>query len=157
MVRTLWDQMREMQEQMDSLFADFFTREPWTGRTTGLLTGPDSSVPSTRYRQALTDVHETEKEFVATVELPGVEKKDIQINATEDSVEIKVEKKDEQKSEDKKKGITRLERSYAGFYRRISTPGADPSKVKASYKNGVLELHIPRQEKKAVGHVVKVE
>lgn len=156
MVRTLWDQMREMQERIDSLFADFFTGEPWSGRAEGLLTGPNTCVPAMNYRHALTDIREDDKEYVATVELPGVEKGDIHVNATEDGVEIKVEKKDEQQSEDKK-GITRMERSYAGFYRFISTPGADPSKVKAHYKNGILELRIPRSEKRAKGQLVKVE
>ena len=63
------------------------------------------------FRKPLTDIWETENEVVASIEIPGVDKKDIDINLTEDKLEIKVEKKHEK--EDKKKGMYRLERSYA--------------------------------------------
>lgn len=128
-----------MREQMDSLF-ESFTPEV-VGRP--LLAGPD--VPATNYRQALSDVYEEDDEVVAKLELPGVDKKDIKVNATEDGIDVQVERKDE--LEKKEKGVTRYERSYSGFYRHLSLPGADTSKAEASYKDGVLELRMPKSEK----------
>ncbi|MBW2988193.1 Hsp20/alpha crystallin family protein, partial [Candidatus Woesearchaeota archaeon] len=87
-----------------------------------------------------------------TVELPGINKEDIKVRATEDGLEIRAEKKEEIKQEDKRRGIYRQERTYSGFYRFIPLPeGVDTSKIQATYKNGVLELKVPkpkqRQEK----------
>ena len=158
---TIWDELRRMQDEMDRLFEAFFRNEPigWGG-STPLLAGPNSSaaVQTSDYRQPLADMWETDDEVITTVELPGVDKQDIKINATEDGIEVKVEKKDERKEEDKKKGRYRLERSYSGFYRYIALPeNIDPNKINASYKNGVLELRMPKVEKeKRKGREIKV-
>ncbi|RME31797.1 Hsp20/alpha crystallin family protein [Candidatus Woesearchaeota archaeon] len=150
----IWDDLRRMQSEMERLFGDLFAREAWGG--VPQLTGPGTDIVSSNYRQALMDLSETDSELVATVELPGVEKKDIQINATDDGVEIKVEKKDEK--EEKKKGMYRLERSYAGFYRFIPVPdGVDIDNIKASYKNGVLELRMPKVESKRKAKRISVD
>jgi len=160
---SIWDEMRIMQEQIDRMFENFFTGEQSLLGTRGmLLEGPksttNSEIISSDYRQALTDIHETDKEVIATVELPGVEKKDIKINATEEGIEIKVEKKDEIKNEDKKKGLYRYERSYAGFYRYIPLPeGVDTEKINASYNNGVLELKMPKLDSKKKGKQIRIE
>ncbi len=153
MTRTLWDSMRELQERMDSLFAEFFTRDPWG--SAGMLEGP-RALPVTNYRQAIADISETDKEVIATVELPGVDKRDIKVEATDDGIEIRVERKDER--EEKKKGMYRLERSYAGFYRHIPLPdGVNVEKTKASYKNGVLELRVPKSEERRKTKLISVD
>lgn len=156
---TIWDELRHLQNEMDRLFNTFFTADAtWGARP--LLTGPEggSELVPVGYRQALTDLTETDKEFIATIELPGVEKQDIQVNATDDGVEVKVERKEEKKEEDKKKGTYRLERSYAGFYRFIPVPdGVDTENIKATYKNGVLELKMPKVASKKKGKHITVE
>jgi HSP20 family protein len=59
---------------------------------------------------------------------------------------IKGEREAEKKEE--KEGYKRVERSYGSFYRRFSMPeSADPNKINAKSKNGVLEITIPKQEK----------
>lgn len=141
-MRTLWDEMRLFQEQMDEMFAGFFNKEPW--HTSGLLPDKTKRLPSTQYRNAITDLEETENEVIARVELPGVNKKDIHINATDDGVEIKVDYQEEKKEEDK--GIVRMEKRCAGFYRKIATPNINADKIKANYKDGILELHMPKKE-----------
>lgn len=106
--------------------------------------------PETEYRKPLTDIRETEDEIIVTSELPGVEKEDITLNATENSVEIKAEIKRE------REGEYRLEeRGGKYFYRVCPLPGkVDPNRAKASYKNGVLEIKLPKVEEKGK---VKVE
>ena len=84
--------------------------------------------------------------------MPGVDKKDIKVNVTKDSIEIKAEKKKEVKEEDKKKGMFRHERSFAGFYRSFALPNnVDADKANAEYKDGVLKITVPKlkiEEKK---------
>ena len=139
---SIWDDMRRMQEEMDRMFRGFLGGEP----ENMMLAGPDTEV-SAGYRQPVCDICETDKDYIATVELPGVDKKDIQVDATDDGLSVKVEKKDEQKEEDKKKGYYSYRRSYSGFYRHFPLPeNADADKVDASFKNGVLELKIPKKQ-----------
>ncbi|MGM5485175.1 MAG: Hsp20/alpha crystallin family protein [Nanobdellota archaeon] len=134
---SIWDDMERMHRHMDKMFGNFFDRNE------GMLPGPEGS---DSYRNPLTDVWETDNEVVSRIEMPGVNKDDIEINATDDSVEIKVEKKDEYEQEDKKSGTYRMERKCAGFYRSIPMPNADTSQAEASYKDGVLELRAPKKE-----------
>lgn len=108
-------------------------------------------------REPLIDLRETKDAFIATIELPGIEKKNIELNITESSFEIKVEKKKEEKIE--KENYLREERAYKGFYRKMSLPSAIiPEKAKATYKDGILEITMPKAEKKMIKSMkVKVE
>ncbi len=80
----------------------------------------------TEVREPLTDVYEDKKSVKICVELPGVEKEDIQLNVTKDEAEIKAKK----------------------FYKTLKLPTADvdAEKISASYKNGVLEAIIPKKK-----------
>jgi len=146
MAKTIFDEIRRMQEGMDSVFNAFFSAEPLSG-TEFLLeneSGGKNLVPS-NYRAPTSDLYETEKEIVAEIDMPGVDKKDIQVNVTKDSIEIKAEKKKEVKEEDKKKGMFRLERSLSGLYRKFALPkNVDPDKADAEYRDGVLKITVPK-------------
>lgn len=151
---SIWDEMRRMQEQMDLIFSNFFDSEPFI-RNNYLLEdglGKNKELVSSNYRSPVSDIYETEKEVVAEIDMPGVDKNDIKVNVTEDVIEIKAEKKNELKQEDKKKGMFRLERSFAGFYRSFPLPNSvDPDKANAEYKDGVLKITVPKlkvEEKK---------
>lgn len=92
-----------------------------------------------QYRRPIADVLETEKEYIVTLELPGVEKNEIEVNTNNGMLEIKVEKTDE----------TKHKHSYArrqqGYYRALTLPeNADPKNIQASYNNGVLEIKLPK-------------
>jgi len=92
------------------------------------------------YRRPLTDMFETENEFVTQIEMPGLAKGDIKVNVTSDGMEIKASRKYE-----KKEGYMRSERGFSNFFRRIPLPkDADMSNIHAEYKDGVLELKIPK-------------
>src|SRR6202045_5090715 len=102
------------------------------------------------------DVVETDKEIVITAEMPGLERKDVEISLEDDVLTIRGEKrveseqgqKDEKnaKSDDKNKGNYHLsERSYGVFYRVLQLPsGIDPSKIQATMSKGVLKVTIPK-------------
>ena len=101
--------------------------------------------PKSKFRQPLTDLKETNNEYIATVEIPGVDKKDIQLNISENNLEIKVEKKSEMKIANENKGFIRSERFFSNFYRSMNLPSnIIPEKAKASYKNGILEIILPK-------------
>ena len=76
---------------------------------------------------------------------PGVKKEDIEINMTDQSITISGEKKKEEKID--KKGFYRLERSYGSFTRSFTFPSeVRTDDVKATFKDGVLEIRIPKTE-----------
>jgi len=117
---------------------------------------PEFEVPA-NFREPLADIIDEGAELVALVELPGVNKEDIQVNVTPTMLRIRVEKKKEK--EEKETGYYYRERSYGGFYRAISLPTEVlPEQVKASYKNGVLEVRMKKKVKTtSEGREIKVE
>jgi HSP20 family protein len=91
------------------------------------------------------DVAGSEKEYVITAELPGMDQDDIQIELKGDSLILRGEKKQEQESEEK--GYYRMERRYGAFQRVLSLPDdADADQIKARYLNGVVRITLPRKE-----------
>jgi len=153
-MRNIWDEMRRIQDNMNTLFSNFFSTEPLIGSEFLLEdgSGKRKDMVSSNYRAPISDLYETDKEVIAELDMPGVDKKDIKVNVTKDSIEIKAEKKKEVKEEDKKKGMFRLERSFAGFYRSFALPNnVDADKANAEYKDGVLKITVPKlkiEEKK---------
>ena len=139
---SVWDEMRRMQEQMDLAFDNFFKTGPFTANS--MLEGPKSK-EIIDYKNPTADVWETEKEVMAEIDIPGVDKKDIKVEVDDSGIEIKAETKSEVEQKDKKKGLYKLERNYSGFYRKISLPNnVDSSNAKAEYKNGVLKISVPK-------------
>lgn len=87
------------------------------------------------------DFSETEKGYSLTADLPGIDKKDIDISWEDGMLTIKGERRTEE--ETKEKNFHRMERSYGSFCRRLSMPSdADESNVEADMKNGVLTIMI---------------
>lgn len=146
MVWDFFDEIRRMQEEMDKLFSDFY-KQPWyrqLGEGRSLAESrPESRMPA--MRKAFTDVQETDKDIVITAELPGMSKEDIELMITSDRIEIKAQKKEEIKEE--KEGQRYYQSRYAGFSRTVPLPtGVKQDQVKATYKNGILEIILPKEE-----------
>jgi HSP20 family protein len=143
---TIWDEMRRMQRDMDSLFSDFFYTE-----NPHLLQGNKDSkneiASLENYREPVCDIKEDKDNYSLSLEIPGSKKEDIKINITDNNLEIKAEHKKEDKQEDKTKGYYSYSRSYSGFYRVFTLPkNIDQDKIDAEYKDGVLNLKIPKKE-----------
>lgn len=170
----LWVDMRRMQEEMDALMSDFWGsqddigprlmpagKQPLLDQKQRPGNGAQAMAQTAAlqsYRRPIMDLYETDKEIVSAIELPGVTKDDIKVNATDEGVEVKVEKKAERKEGDPKKGFYRMERSYSGFYRYVPMPkNADLSKLDASYNDGVLELRVPKLELKPEKREIKIK
>lgn len=92
------------------------------------------------------DVRESDKSFFISAELPGLNKDDFKITVEDNTLILSGEKKVEK--EDKGENYYRSERSYGKFHRAFRlTDAVDSGKIKADYKNGILEIEIPKSEK----------
>jgi HSP20 family protein len=131
-----------LQREIDRLFEDFTRGMDVLGQAQVNL------VPSM-------DVVENDKEIVITAEMPGLERKDVEISLEDDVLIIRGEKKVESEQGDKNtqadksgnggKNYHLSERSYGVFYRVLQMPsGVDPSKIRATMSNGVLKVTIPK-------------
>lgn len=104
------------------------------------------------YREPMVDVFETDDEVIVTAELPGLDKDDIRLYVTGSRLEISAEKtrevtKPEKKEREGEGSYVYRERSVSRFYRSITLPATvDPDKAKSSYKNGILEVRMPKTE-----------
>ncbi len=78
-------------------------------------------------------------------DIPGMKREDIEVNAQNDMLTIRGEKKEEKES--REKDVVRCERYYGSFQRSFSLPASiDATKVNAVYKDGVLEIILPKKE-----------
>jgi HSP20 family protein len=92
------------------------------------------------------DISETEGEYQIKAEIPDVKKEDVKVTLEDGVLTIQGERKYEK--EEKGKKYHRIERSYGSFVRTFSLPDViDEEKVKAEFKDGVLNLHLPKSEK----------
>jgi HSP20 family protein len=128
---------RQLRRELDSLFGTFFDFWP---------------VPTNREGWGL-EMEELDKEVVIRAEAPGFEAKDFVIHLTGDVLTIRAEKEVAKGKE----GEPEVESRHA-FLRRSLTvpPGIDPEKIEAIYRNGVLEVHLPKTPE-AVGRRIEVK
>ncbi|GIX11625.1 Hsp20/alpha crystallin family protein [Elioraea sp.] len=105
--------------------------------------------------EAKSDVVQTDNAVEISIELPGMEMKDIEVTVGDDVLTVKGEKRIERQEE--KKGYYLSERSYGAIYRAIPLPpGVDGSKAEATFKNGVLTIRLP-QTPEAQAKVKRIE
>lgn len=127
--------IRHWKEEMDSLFDDLFSWNRERELNGGLLSGWTPKA----------DIMENEKEYVVMMDLPGMEKKEIKVSMQESRLMVTGERKEEKKEE--KSDFIRRERFEGSFYRSflLSEPVKE-SAIKASFKDGVLRINIPKAE-----------
>ena len=144
--------LTDRDRDMDSLLEDFFGRRarPWWPERWSRTEAMELTPPNV-------DVFEEKDDIVVKAELPGIEKDNIEVNLTDHMLTIKGEKK--KAEEIKRENYYRAERSYGSFLRTLELPkDIYADKVKASFKNGILEVRMPKtEEAKAKEVKVKVE
>ncbi len=98
-------------------------------------------------RHALrTDIRDEGRDFVLEAELPGFEKKDIQIQVEGDSLTIQANRTDDSGRRDTQGRYICRERSYDSYMRRFDVSGVKTDEIRASYENGILKLSLPKKE-----------
>jgi HSP20 family protein len=91
------------------------------------------------------DVWETETELVYAFDLPGVSEDKIALEVSDDTLTVSAER--ERVAEESSDRFVRYERKYGTFSRAVGLPqGVDDSRITASYKDGVLEVTVPKPE-----------
>ncbi len=87
------------------------------------------------------EVKEKDREYIVKAEIPGIPEKDLHVTLRDNCLILDGEKKNEEEREGK--GFYHSEFSYGSFYRAIPLEEeVDPNKVNASYKNGILKVHV---------------
>ena len=141
-----WNPFREMEDMFDR-----YTKAvgwPHKGGQESMTTGDWSP---------RVDISETDKEFVIKAEIPDVKKDDVKVSVDNGVLTLKGERK--QEKEEKGKKFHRVERYYGSFTRSFTLPdNVDETKIKASFKDGMLNLQIPKTaEAKPKAIEVKVD
>jgi HSP20 family protein len=135
---------RGSREPLDDLFGRFF--DNWLSpRVTGEAHEWEPAV----------DMIDRKDEIVLRADLPGLEQKDISVSVEGGVLSIRGERQEQR--EEKEEDYYYSERWTGGFYRALTLPpGVDADKIKATFKNGVLEVHIPKT-KQASGKRVEIQ
>ena len=101
------------------------------------------------------DMVDRKDEIMLRADLPGVTEKDIQVNVDNGMLTIRGSRQGEQEA--KEDDYYCCERWAGSFARTMTLPaGTDPDKIKATFKNGVLEVHIPKS-KQAAGKTIQIQ
>lgn len=135
-----------LQSEVDRVFDAFARRSRWS-----LAASDDKD----RLLVPDMDVHDTKEHVTLSIELPGVDQKDIEIAVKDQMITISGSKKS--KFSRKEGEIHRSERMYGAFTRSMSLPfSIDPDKIDATFTNGVLTVTIAKPVE-AVGEPRKIE
>lgn len=115
-------------------------------------TPESNTAPSTRWAPAF-DVLEDELRYVLRADVPGIERKDIDISLKDYILTIKGERKPEHA--DGKQEYRRRERRHGQFFRQFTLPDSvDTAGISAWVSDGVLEISIPKQAKPAPRKII---
>jgi len=121
-----------------SMFGDFFDKafSDWTSSNFSMT---NTTLPATNIR-------ETKDDFIVTMAVPGMSKKDFKIDLNDNVLTISSEKKEEK--DDKDENYSRREYSYQSFSRAFTLPKevVNDEKISAKYDNGELKIIIPKKE-----------
>lgn len=143
LVRFLPGRNRELstlRTEMDQLFDSFLGNRPfYSSAAADLITPP-------------VDVEETAEGYVFRADLPGMTEKDVKVSLTGDTLTLRGERKRE--SETNSGNVHRTERVFGAFERTFTLPApVRGDQVKASYRNGVLEIRVPKAEEARVREI----
>lgn len=139
-------------ERMEEMFDDFIKRPLSRGMWPSLPRIMEGMEPTPDV-----DIYEEKDNIIVKSELPGMSKEDIEIHLTDDTITLTGEKQKEEKIE--KKDYYRMERTFGSFKRSFALPAeVQTGKAKALFKDGVLEVKIPKTETaKKKEHKIKIE
>jgi HSP20 family protein len=127
-----WEPMRELsslQNEMNRLFGTYFDT-------------PAGTQHARRWVPAM-DLVETPEHFVLKADLPGLAEQDVKIEVEENVLTVSGERREQH--ETKREGYYRIERANGAFSRSLTLPeGVDADQISATFKDGVLEVQIPK-------------
>lgn len=136
-LRAFHREVETLQQEMDRLFEDFF-------RGSSRLAAPPERPEATALVPQL-DITEDDQAYHVSVELPGMDEKDVEVSLADGALMIRGEKK--QEDEEKDKDCYRRERRFGSFRRILPLGGEiDEEKIRAAFRKGVLVIDLPKSE-----------
>ena len=137
-IRARWDPFKELQE-LETRAATLFSPRAATGE------GGKEAMTVAEW-SPLVDILEDDTEYLIKAELPDMKRDEIKLAVENEVLTISGERSYEKENKGRKHH--RIERAYGTFVRSFSLPeDADGSRVTADYKDGVLQVHLPKSEK----------
>jgi HSP20 family protein len=135
---SVWDPFREIGDLENRL-------EKYFGKSLAPGNGGKETMSVAEWAPVV-DITEDAKEYLVKAELPEIKKEDVKVSVENGELSISGERKFEK--EEKGKKYHRIERSYGSFLRSFTLPETtDATKVNAEFKDGVLTIHLPKNEK----------
>ena len=129
-----WRERSSLENRISRFFDDAFRPTSWLNEDFGLGNW-----------KPVVDIYDHDDKIVIKAELPGVDKKDIEVDLKDRVLTLKGERSYE--NEVKEENYHRKERAFGKFHRSFTLPaGYDPEKINADYKDGVLKIEIPKPE-----------
>jgi len=126
------NELRRLQREIDSVFQNMYPSDK------------DREAPVTGWTPRV-DLSETEDAYHIHLDLPGVQKEDVDINLQDGTLTIRGERKEEQRAEGS--NSVRVERSFGQFFRSFALPQTIQQEgIQASFDNGVLSVEVPKAE-----------
>ncbi len=128
--------LTRVNDYLPEMLDDFF--KPWNERFSGNIWGKMLTVPAV-------NIKETDKDFMIDLAAPGLKKEDFHIDLNGNMLTIMCEKTEEK--EEKKEQMTRNEYNFTSFTRTFTIPDdVKMEKIEANYKDGVLQIMLPKKE-----------
>ena len=130
--------LEDLQSRINSMFDDV-----WKGFDLAPFRSVGESLGEVSPR---VDVKETEKQYKFSVELPGMDEKDVDVTLSDNRLTIKGEKREEKEEKEENRHL--IERSYGAFQRSFTLPAdVESGKTKADFSKGVLTVTVPKSAK----------
>ena len=143
---TQWDPFAEMQDLEREMNRALKACSGPAGRT--------ATLPKVSWTPPV-DIYETKDEMVVILELPGVSQKEVEISLVGDTLSVRGERR--LAAEVEEENCHRVERRFGPYFRALVLPSVvDSSRIKAVYKDGLLEIRLPKREE-AKPRVIPVE
>ncbi len=138
---SLYNPFREMDELENQLFAN-----------------PFGFFGTKTLDEFKTDIKDEGDHYELEADLPGFEKKDINLDINNDVLTISAERHSEHEEKDKKGKYVRCERSYGSYSRQFDLSGVKADEITAKYEDGVLKLNMPKKtENEPKSHHLEIE
>ncbi len=135
--------IRQFHQKIDRMFDDFFRGFGFPA----IGFGRDfPALAQSAWLKPTVDIAMTARDYIISVEIPGVEERDFNLNLSDGTLTIRGEKR--QEKEEKEINYYRMERSFVSFQRVVFLPeDADQDGITAKYATGVLTIKLPRKSK----------
>lgn len=136
----------------NNLLRNWFNNDTWMNNFPSLFDNNSFEVSNLK-----TDIKETDKDYQVSVDIPAVDKKNLDITYDNNTLTISGHRDSFNDHNDKDGDMIMSERQSGRFMRQYNLPQVDAENIQASYDNGALKVTLPKQTKEVSGHHIDIE